>query len=237
MFNYFESDKCDWIPQKEELILFKNPQPVILYLHGVGERGNGGEELSKVLFGLDSLKKRNEEPFNEFIIAAPQCLPDYYWHSPHVMHALEELVNKIVEHEKIDENRIYLTGFSMGGIGVMELAMKHPNRFAVIAPVCGKCENINNINKIIDAKTPIWVIYAENDEKAQLTIGSKEIISRFENVEYPHKKTILNHRLKPPEDALTCPVNHIEARKVAFSNPELYKWFLSNQLNKISAQI
>jgi predicted peptidase len=114
----------------------------------------------------------------------------------------------------------------MGGIGVMELAMKHPDRFAAIAPVCGRCENIGNINKIDEANLHIWVIYAENDEKKILTEGSKEIIERLKNTKHFHQLKRMNHNLKKSEENPNRSVNHIEERIAAFADPELYQWFL-----------
>jgi len=211
-----------WISFKQQ----KKNWPVILYLHGVGERGTGGADLKKVLLGLDTLTNSNEKPYNEFVIIAPQCPFNFSWYSPEVMTDLEKLLDKIVEKKFTDEKRIYLTGFSMGGIGVMELAMKHPDRFAAIAPVCGRCENIGNIIKIAEANLPIWVIYAENDEKKMLTEGSKEIIERLKNTKSFHQPKRMNHNLKKSKENPNRPVNHIEARRAAFADPELYQWFL-----------
>jgi predicted peptidase len=105
--------------------------PLILFLHGAGERG---DDLSMVKrHGVPKLAE--EDPSFPFVAVSPQCPPGGRWHL--YFKTLGALLDDIVARCAVDENRIYLTGLSMGGYGTWHLAARYPDRFAAIAPVCG----------------------------------------------------------------------------------------------------
>ena len=106
----------------------------MLFLHGAGERGND----------LNLVKKHGPPRLVEegksfpFVIVSPQC-PENHWWEPV---ALTGLLDEIVEKYKIDKDRIYVTGLSMGGFGTWSLAAYSPKRFAAIVPICGGGEAV-----------------------------------------------------------------------------------------------
>ena len=113
--------------------LSKHPA-LILQLHGAGERGNGGEELEKVLVhGL--CKIADDSSLKDSILVMPQCPTDSFWAAK--VESLRSFINRIVEEYSIDPSRIYLCGLSMGGYGTWYTAMAYPELFAAIAPCCG----------------------------------------------------------------------------------------------------
>ena len=182
---------------------------------------------------MNTLIESKKPPYNQFIIVIQQCPTGLQWHSPEVMQALNVLLSEISNSDEVDKKWIFLTGFSMGGIGVMELAMKYPDHFSAIAPVCGRCENIGNISKIVNKEVPVWITYAKHDEKKNLTEGSKELILKLKDTKRFHEPTVLDHNLEKSKKNPDSPVNHIEARRV-FSEPHLYNWFLSISQQKES---
>ena len=103
--------------------------PLVLFLHGAGERG---DNLARVkVHGPPMLiEKGHSFPF---ILVSPQCPKDVWWDAE----GLNALLDEIVAKYAVDENRIYVTGLSMGGYGTWDLAIRYPNRFAAIAPICG----------------------------------------------------------------------------------------------------
>lgn len=103
--------------------------PLLLFLHGSGERG---ADLSKVkVHGpLKPHEGRDDFPF---VVVAPQCPEDQRWQAD----ALAALLDDVAIRLRIDLDRVYVTGLSMGGRGTWDLAMSYPERFAAIAPVCG----------------------------------------------------------------------------------------------------
>jgi len=110
--------------------------PLIIMLHGIGNRGDDNlGQLNKQTVGC-VLQYMVEEEENA-ILLAPQCPVTHEWDYPEVLQALYELIEYYKTSEIVDTNRVYLTGFSMGGYGTWKLGMYHPEVFAVLAPVCG----------------------------------------------------------------------------------------------------
>jgi predicted peptidase len=103
--------------------------PLLLFLHGSGERGDDLAKLKvhgppKVLDGWDEFP---------LVVVSPQCPDGQRWQSD----VLAALLDDVTDRLRIDPDRIYVTGLSMGGRGTWDLAMSYPERFAAIAPVCG----------------------------------------------------------------------------------------------------
>ncbi|MFZ4548052.1 MAG: prolyl oligopeptidase family serine peptidase [Bacteroidales bacterium] len=126
--------------------------PILIFLHGSGERGDSIE-----------LVKRNGPPsFIEnqldfpFIMVSPQCPEGTWW----VIEDLQVMLEQMLAKYRIDRNRIYLTGLSMGGFGTWAWASKYPEQFAAIAPVCGGGD-IQFAKKFTDL--PVWAFHGEAD--------------------------------------------------------------------------
>lgn len=112
----------------------KTPIPLIIFLHGSGERGTDVEKVK--VHG--PLKYVNNNTLDAFILA-PQCPENTYWESE----SLFQLIQKICkENPNIDPQRIYLTGLSMGAWGVWNLAFAHPEMFAAIVPIAGFVDRV-----------------------------------------------------------------------------------------------
>lgn len=103
--------------------------PLLLFLHGSGERGDDLAKVkvhgpAKALDGLDDFP---------FVVVSPQCPADQRWQAD----GLAALLDDVTKRLRIDPDRVYVTGLSMGGRGTWDLAMSYPERFAAIAPICG----------------------------------------------------------------------------------------------------
>lgn len=177
-----------------------NLYPVIIYLHG---RSASGTNLNSVRryglpFFLDRGKKLN------YIVIAPQCPWGKNWASEDWMDPMLEELNKKYH---VDNDRIYLTGMSLGGFGTWELANRYPNRFAAIAPMCGggKVEWTNNIYHI-----PTWVFHGIQDRLIPV-MRSDEMVAGLEK----HHALVKYTRIPK--------MGHDLHRE--FDNDELYKWF------------
>ena len=107
--------------------------PLVLQLHGAGERGSGQEDLNLVeVWGFPELVQKGEYPC---MFVFPQCPLETFWAAR--VESILRFIDQLVEEYDIDTDRIYLTGLSMGGFGTWFTAMAAPERFAAIAPVCG----------------------------------------------------------------------------------------------------
>ena len=180
---------------------FETEWPMILFLHGAGERG---ENLQKVkLHGPLKLIESGEQ--FPFIIVAPQCPEDQWWS----LDNLDDLLNNITENYNIDENRICVTGLSMGGYGTWALAIKYPSRFAALAPICGGGEP-PKVHVLKDV--PIWVFHGAKDEVVPIQ-KSQEMVDALNSIDANVKFTIY------PE------AGH-DSWTETYANPALYEWFL-----------
>ncbi|MGN1081152.1 MAG: hypothetical protein ACI4QV_03600 [Acutalibacteraceae bacterium] len=104
-------------------------KPLVFFLHGAGERGDNLEIVRKN--GLPAFEKGDYDCY----VIAPQCPNDSFWAAR--IESLYEFLLEMIKTYNIDENRISLTGVSMGGFGTWFLAMAHPDTFCAIAPCCG----------------------------------------------------------------------------------------------------
>lgn len=197
--------------------------PAILFLHGMGERGEGPGDLPLVAhWGLPKFRgdrrRLLDKPF-PFLVAAPQCPKANTWCDQAMLLALGRLIDELAE--RADPARLYLSGFSMGGIGAFCLALRQPHRFAALASVCGACTTPDALNSL--AHLPLWIAYGEDDEIGELTQGSREVVARMGGhgrlVEKPYR---LGHRggLGP----------HVRTCDAAYAEPALYGWLLSHRL-------
>ncbi len=107
------------------------PVPLLLFLHGAGERGSDVERVKT--HGPPRLLEQGKDI--PAIVVSPQC-PDDSWWTEH-LEALSLLLDQLIERYNVDESRIYLTGLSMGGYGTWALAAREPERFAAAVPICG----------------------------------------------------------------------------------------------------
>ncbi len=137
----------------------KEPLPLVVFLHGLGERAPEIEKVKK--HGPPKLIARGK-PF-PFICISPQCPAKSWW--PKETKALVALLDEIGAKYNVDKDRVYLTGLSMGGFGTWALAIDQPKRFAAIAPICGKGDPA----KVARIKhVPTWVFHGAKDRTVPL---------------------------------------------------------------------
>src|SRR5262249_21781406 len=118
------------------------PYPLILFLHGAGEREGGQKAPVEVGIG-PAIKKLGVEKF-QFFVLIPRCranpgkpiVANWGADGPDAQRALA-MLGEVQKNYKIDDKRIYLTGLSMGGFGTWSLTAKYPERWAAIVPICG----------------------------------------------------------------------------------------------------
>jgi len=190
----------------------KNPEqkfPLILFLHGAGERGDNLESVR--VHGIPKIVEEQED--FPFIAVSPQC-PKASWWTDEV-ETLNVLLDEIVAKYAVDENRLYLTGLSMGGYGTWSMAVAYPKRFAAIAPVCGggdpkKARVIKDI--------PAWVFHGAKDGTVPPE-RSEEMVSALKEVGADVQYTLY-------------PDATHDSWTETYNNPRLYEWFLKHKREK-----
>ncbi len=131
--------------------------PLIIQLHGAGERGNGEDELYKVDINGFSEHVIGDET-REVMLVMPQCPADSFWAAK--VESIIEFTEQLIEEFDIDPDRVALTGLSMGGFGTWFTAMARPDLYCCIAPVCGGGMSWN-AGKLT---MPTWVFHGSADE-------------------------------------------------------------------------
>lgn len=132
--------------------------PVILFLHGAGERGGDGLKQSQV--GIGTAIRSNPDRWNA-IVVMPQCPTGQSWSGKTAEAALKALDTTVEEYNG-DKDRLYLTGLSMGGFGSWEISTKYPDKFAAVVPICGGAADVNATASQVK-KLPIWVFHGDMD--------------------------------------------------------------------------
>jgi len=178
--------------------------PVLLYLHGAGERGDDLEKVKK--HGPPKLIAAGKE--FPFIVVSPQC-PTGRWWEPLELAAL---LDEIGERYKIDQDRIWVSGLSMGGFGTWALAAYQPNRFAAIVPICGGGEAFKT--RML-AHLPVWVFHGAKDSTVPVE-RSQQMVDALKKLGSNVKFTIY------PDAA------H-DSWTATYDNPELYEWLLQQR--------
>lgn len=133
--------------------------PVILFLHGSGERGDHLPKIKK--HGLPKLIAQGQDV--PAIVVSPQC-PAGAWWTPYFAHLLG-LLDEILATQPADPTRVYLTGLSMGGYACWELACRYPRRFAALVPICGGGRKQFGFPASVCAlrRLPIWAFHGVLD--------------------------------------------------------------------------
>ena len=147
--------------------------PLVVQLHGAGERGYGKEDLEKV--DIHGFSKYLKDAEHECIVVMPQCPTDTFWAAR--VESIIEFIKQLLEEYEINDEQIYLTGLSMGGYGTWFTAMAKPELFAAIAPVCGggMAWNAGTL------KMPIWAFHGVEDPVVSVS-QSDEMVSKLEEL-------------------------------------------------------
>ncbi|MDC6384726.1 alpha/beta fold hydrolase [Flagellimonas taeanensis] len=205
--------------------------PVILFLHGAGERGNDNESQlvhGGKLFATDYLQERYPA-----IVIFPQCPKESYWSNVDVdrstypikltfkydkgptkpMQMVMDLLDSTIQQPYSDDDQIYLMGLSMGGMGSFELLSRRPDTFAAAIPICGGGDP-NSVSGYAK-NTPLWVFHGAQDNVVN-PLQSMEMVSALLKTGVYPKFTLYdfaNHGSWDP----------------AFAEPELLPWLFSHK--------
>jgi predicted peptidase len=181
------------------------PVPLIIFLHGSGERGS---DLNKVkTWGPPAIAEK--DPAFPFMVVSPQVPEGEWWHA----RLLKGMIDDVLAKYNVDRSRVYLTGLSMGGYGAWDLAISYPQYFAAVAPICGGGNTIR-IRQMKDV--PTWAFHGLKDdavpeqESARMVAALK---AAGGNVQY----TVL------PE------AGHVETWVYAYGQAGLFDWFLTHR--------
>jgi photosystem II stability/assembly factor-like uncharacterized protein/predicted esterase len=154
--------------------------PLIVFLHGIGQRGAGGVIPTEGAGGALVRHYLEQVPA---IIVVPQCRQGSYWTDPLMTRMVMQALEQTIEEFKADTARVYLTGVSMGGYGVWHIASEHPRQFAALVAICGgsplrEGERFSPIARRV-RQTPAWVFHGADDRVVPVT-ESREMVKAMQ---------------------------------------------------------
>lgn len=191
----------------------KGKVPLIVFLHGSGERGTDLEKVKA--HSPFTYKNLIKEPV---AILAPQCPENEWWDTEAVYHLIKEIQKKY----SIDDSRIYLTGLSMGGWGSWKLANEHPEMFAALAPVCAPSDRWMKATAHKYKDLPIKIFHGGNDD----------IVSPMTSIDMYQEIRKINNNV----ELIIFPDDNHNSWDSTYSDPAFYEWLLnqkkSTQKNK-----
>lgn len=171
-YNKFGNDKGDTLLYRQ---LFPDSDtfrryPLVIFLHGSGERGNDNEAQLK--WGVANFATDQNMVLHPAFVIAPQCPEKMSWSNfsrtdmklqptpTKPMDLLIGLIHQLIRTQRIDSNRIYITGLSMGGYGTYDAILRYPHLFAAAVPVCGAGDP-SKASSI--AHLPLWIFHGAED--------------------------------------------------------------------------
>lgn len=204
--------------------------PLVLFLHGAGERGS--DNTAQLMHGSSLFTDSGNRSEFPAIVIFPQCPKNDYWSNASVdrsgqgvelefhpeedpttaLRLVMELLEKQLEESYVDKDRVYLAGLSMGGMGVFELLSRRPEVFAAAVPICG-----GGSAAVADkfAKVPMWIFHGAKDDVVNPKYSLEMVAAILKAGGHP------NFTLY--EDA-----NH-NSWDAAFGEPQFLSWLFSKK--------
>lgn len=179
--------------------------PLLIYLHGKSHRGSNLNKLKG--YGLPFLIEKGHK-YN-FIIASPQCPSTTSWTE---INWFDPLLRNLSAEYRIDPERVYVIGISLGGYGTWQAAVDHPDEIAAIIPLCGGCVDSDNICKI--KNIPVWAFHGTADKLVNIR-ETESLVERLQNCDGNVKFT----RLENAGHDITN----------IFEKQEIYDWLLQQK--------
>jgi len=204
--------------------------PVILFLHGAGERGDDG--LAQTQVGIGGAIRFHRERIPA-VVVMPQCRKDKLWTQPEMEEMALAALEAAIKQFRGDRTRLYLTGLSMGGYGAFGLAARNSGKFAALAPICGgvrfpRRPNMPALQEPAGdpyagmarniGKTPIWIFHGGADPTVPVTESQKMVEA-------------LKAAGSDPKYTEYPGVGHNSWDK-AYGEPEFWKWLFEKRLRR-----
>jgi predicted peptidase len=196
-----------YLPDDYEEASGAGVHPLIVFLHGASARG---EDVARVaMTGLPAKLERGDTL--PFVVVAPQCPRNLDWSM--ILPALDAFVANVTTTLRVDPNRVYLTGLSMGGFGVWALATECPHHFAAAAPICGGGRKLldfpERLSRIVHL--PVWSFHGDRDQEIPLE-ESTRLVDALRRYGGNVRSTVYPG------------VGH-DCWTQTYEKPELYDWF------------
>lgn len=181
--------------------------PLIVYLHGAGERGKNISHLYR--HGIPKLLSEGKEI--PAVVLCPQCPANYVWDN--VVSSVKQIIDMVVSEYGIKNDRICITGSSMGGFGTWMMGLTYPSFFSCMAPICGggmewRAEKLKS--------TPVLTVHGAKDEVVPLLRSTLMVDA-------------VNNKGGNAELIVLDDYGHNDAIDYAYRNTKVIEWLLSHR--------
>lgn len=205
--------------------------PLVLFLHGAGERGDNNE--AQLTHGAKLFLDSNTRKHFPAIVVFPQCSKDSFWSNVEfgtdssgkreflfqtggkptkAMAGLLGLTERLLDKPYVNREQVYVGGLSMGAMGTFEMLRRKPKAFAAAFAICGG-DNVKNVKKY--KKIPLWVFHGDADDVVPVSLSEK-VVEALQD-----KKAEVKFTVYPG-------VNH-NSWDNAFSEPQFLPWLFSHK--------
>jgi dienelactone hydrolase len=155
-----------------------NKYPIVVFLHGIGERGTTSTDQATLLNSVQNVAKVGLAKYIKngtnypFIVISPQLKSSYgTWPANYVM----EVLNHVRTYLRIDEQRVYITGLSLGGFGTWTTLAAYPDQFAAAVPICSGGNAVGKACTIAAKNVPIWAFHGTADNTVSYTVTTNMV--------------------------------------------------------------
>jgi predicted peptidase len=190
----------------------REPWPLILYLHGGSLRGDDISQMKR--WGL--AEKVAADPKFPFIVVSPQCHKGEIWTD---VDALAAVLDEVARTYRVDPDRVYITGHSMGGRGALYAAYKMPERFAAVVSLAPAAPITAWADKL--AAVPLWLFHGPNDQFTPLK-EVEELVHAIEAAGGHPQLTVL-----PGRDHYILDV---------YDRPDVYEWLAKQKRKPVAGK-
>jgi pimeloyl-ACP methyl ester carboxylesterase len=209
-------DMCVVVSNSEKIAETKGKVPVLIFLHGVSERGSNGDLIFTNGPAAEMMRRPELNDGLPVMVISPQCPIDRAWGGMQPATAMSPVVGQLVDlltaDPRVDADRIYLTGISQGGRGLWYAAMKTPKAFAALVPIAsGVVKPEATVPAVKDI--PTWIVVGEKDNR--ITQGSIAMAAA------------LKQAGAPVDFSELAGVEH-DSWHLLYANPQFYDWLLTH---------
>ena len=212
--------------------------PLVLFLHGSGERGN--DNIKQLTHGSQLFLQGNIRRRFPAIVVFPQCPENDYWSNvkivsdkktkkqsfefqaggapTKVMDLTMDLEKNLLQTLPVDSSKVYVMGLSMGGMGTFEIVRRMPTVFAAAIPICGGADS-STAKEI--KKTAFWIFHGANDDVVPVKF-SENMVSALQGF----------YTRADMQYTVYSGIGHNSWDR-AFAEPELLRWLFAQRREKL----
>ncbi|MBN1783206.1 T9SS type A sorting domain-containing protein [bacterium] len=223
--------------------------PLLLALHGAGGRGTDNtSQITAYRIVLDLADSSDAGLYPCFILA-PQCPNANSWEAPAVMDCVRDLLDSLIRNAPVDAERVYITGFSMGGTGTFAMIMRYPEFFAAAVPCCGRsdAERAGDILHV-----PVWMNHGSDDGSIAVTwsrnmaaaftaLGRPCVFTHYDYIQPSNEIMTLAEQRAVIMEGADClfseypDLDHM-ALCTPFNHPLLYTWLFMKRNTRVHVE-